>query len=856
MSERLAKIAVLSFVLLFICPLLFVSVSAESFEYSIDSLIIDDSLNYIEISASIEEKFVDANEEVDLFLFELLPSDSIKDINSLAPLTSVRSEKNVSEKLAYKERMLYSSFVFAKKNGDGTYTPVSEQKYIENPEIFSQNTLPFPKRATKKGLCTQIASDAQYLGAAHTIINTAIEEYMAPNQKEGTIAYNYLGQTFYFYEKKLSALDHKVKTLTESGMNIYFNVVLGKNESGDFDFIYIDKGSQSASLYAINTTSLQASRYFMAFSKFMTERYSSEDTENGFVPGYILGYEVNTTGIWNHAGDVNFDDYVNYYENAYRILYSALKSTYANGRVYVSVSNLFNADESSSDFGTKAFLESFAENVRKKGDISWALAINPYPSDPSLTEFWLDENAINSLDTPYLTMKNLDVLSEFMRLDTMTYSGSVRDIIISELGINGNYSDARNNDCQAGAYALAYAIADKNEDIDAFIYYRHVDHPAEPVHLGLWTSNALTALVPENKKAIYDVFRNADTSKASAGLDIARAFCTDEVYTQLLDDYTPTAKKEISEAIPVLKTDIGSTYKERVLFDLTGGELLGFYPSDNTSYVELRPISNSEYTTRLYSSQKFPSGNVYSGISKDLSGIELDRAEYITISFKPVTPTPQTLTVMLRLDSHNGDVCHSFEGIVQLSSNEESELTFKISDYIKATHGDIDSLKLLYKPTTASIESGEYGLWLESITVHQRTGLTAAVTIIITIVTVLVILALIALTVFIKLNKTAQNKIKEITGKTKSRIIGLLKDKKIISRRRNKKKGAKVTPPKDRNQENTTAPKSQAKSNRNSGVRIVNGRVMPGPRNKAQSSKPIINFPDNDFSKPSDKNDN
>ncbi len=863
MQKSFQKIAIISVILLILFPALFISASADTLACTIDSVKIDSELEYITVSASLDKEFVQENKDSAIFVFELLPSDNIGNLNSLVPIMQTYASESLSKEIDFNKRMIYSSFVLATKNEDGTYTPISNRKYVENPGILSSNDMPYPERATKKGLCAQITSDAQYLGSAHTIISIEIDEYMAPNQSDDAIAYTCLGQTFYFYKDRLSALDHRVKSLTEAGMNVYFNIVMGKSESGDLDFLYLGNDQSSASLFAINTTTVPSSRYFIAFSEFMTERYSSENAENGFVPGYILGYEVNTTGMWNHAGDIGFEDYVRYYENAYRILHSALKSKFANGRVFISVSNLFSADEATSDFGAKSFLDTFAQNIKAGGDIDWALAINPYASDPANTEFWLDENATHTPDTPYLTMKNLDVLSEFMKNEPLLYNGDVRNIIISEFGINGNYDDARNNDCQAGAYALAYAIADQNKDIDAFIYYRHVDYPAEPVHLGLWTSNAVTPLSPENKKSIYEIFRNADTAKFSVGLDMARAFCGDELFEKYAGDYEPVAKKSITEAVPVLKSDIRPIFKERTLFDLTGGELLNFYPSDSSSYVELRPVSENEYTSQLYSSQKLSSTKTYSGISRDLSDIDLERAEYITVSFKPVTPTAQTVTVMLRLDNNSGRLSHSFEGIVQITSNEKSELTFKISDYVKATDGKLGLLKLLYKPSSESVEAGEYGLWLENITVHEKTGITTFITVIVTIFTVLIILLLVAALLFVNFNKNAKNRIKGIVGKTKSRIIGFLKDKKIISRRHKKKKGARLTPPKEREGEKISASKpntaSESRNVQAGGVRIVNGRVIPGPRNKAptvSSSRQNKAHADNSFEKEREKQQN
>ncbi|MBQ4137738.1 MAG: hypothetical protein IJD67_06465, partial [Clostridia bacterium] len=777
----LKRARILFCIIFIVSALLCLCVNADEEACFIESVSITRELDAIEVSARLDKATVEENDGTLVYLFELPSKASDDDISTLSPIGEKKIAEQLSFSIEFKKRSAYSYFLLATKGSDGSYTPISARRAVDNPEILAKNTREYPTRPTKKGLSAQITSDAQHLGVAHTIISIEIDEYMSPIRTTTTIPFTRYGQTFYFYEDKLSALDHKVKVYTDAGINVYFNIVLGRSELNELSFMYLDKSSTNASLFAINTKTEPASRYFTVFCEYFAERYSSVGNENGFVPAYILGYEVNSTDLWNYAGSISFEDYVKAYESAYRILHTALKSTYSNAKAFVSVSNLFNAGENTSDYGAREFLSAFAAAMKAHGDTDWALAINPYPSDPNLTEFWLDDKAGDSIESEYLTMKNLGVLCEFMRLEDMLYEDRVRDIIISEFGVHGNIDDARNNDCQAAAYALAYAIADKCEDIDAFLYYRHVDHPAEPVHLGLWSSNALNPLTPESKKAIYTVFKDVDTANYAHGLEMARAFAGDELFDKLIGDYAPQAKRLVTDAVPMLKSDIKGALKERVLFDLTLGDFCDFYPADNSSYVELRPINEDDYATALYSHLNPESALTYSGISRSLKGIDLSRAQYITLSFLPVTPEEQTLTCLLVLDSDADGRDIVYEGIVQLNSNAEADLTFKLSDYIKATDGKIDILKLWCKPSSGVLSDGEYGLWLKKVTIHEKTGFSLFVSLLVTVLKIILIVSVIALCIFAYAYKPLRNKIKGIIGKTRFKIIGFLKDKKIIS---------------------------------------------------------------------------
>ena len=750
----------------------------------------------LKLDISVDSELVEEYKGKDLYLFELRPENTVDNLSSITPLLIGQiNKKVVVANLEFTKAKLYSSYVVTVKADDGSFVPLSGRGYITNPEILAQNNLPFPEKNTKKGLVTQIGSDAQYLGAAHTTISIDLNEYMHASYRENSIAYINGGQTFYFPLDKINALDHKVKVLTESGMNVYFNIILGKDNGSGLSSVFPLCGGSDASYYAINTDTVSSVRYYTAFCEFITSRYS-KTSQNGFVPGYILGYEVDSVN-WNYAGEIPFDEYVQSFENAYRILYSAAKSTHSESRVFVSVSNIFNTTENTpNSYGYKAFLDEFSKSVKAGGDIDWSLAVNPYPSDFANTEFWADERATSSLDTEFLTVKNLNVLSEYMHTEPMLYGGDTRNIIIAEFGLSGNFDDAKNNDCQAAAYALAYAIVDKNPDIDAFIYYRQTDYPGESAKFGLWTSIATGSLSPVNKKAIYTIFKYADTDDYLEGLNMAKAFCPTELYDEYVKDYTPTSRRLTYESIPVVKSDIRPTFKETTLFDLSLGSADGFYPANSCSFVELRQVSADSPETRLYARMNPVSGNTYMGISRMLDENKQIDGSFLTLKFKAVTPQTETVNVMLRLDGFEDGIPAVYEGVVQTNSNEDSELSFKIADFVKKTDGDIRSLKLWFKPSTGSLSDGEYGLWLESVSLHKKTGLDLFVTVFISFIIIAVVVAIIVLAVLVSKNKELNSRIKGFFGKKRFQLVGFLRNKNIISKKRVRRKGARQTPPK------------------------------------------------------------
>ncbi len=805
--------------LITVAVLLSTFVSADDSGITFNKVEISREKDTLKLDVSVDSELVEKHKGKDLYLFELRPENTSEDLTSITPMLIGQINKKVVENLEFTKAKLYSSYVVAVKADDGSFIPLSERAYITNPEVLAENTSPFPEKSTKKGLVTQIGSDAQYLGAAHTTISIDLNEYMAASYRENSIAYINGGQTFYFPLDKINALDHKIKVLTESGINVYLNIVLGKDNGSGLSSVFPLCAGSEASYYAINTDTVSSVKYYTAFCEFITSRYS-KDSSRGFVPGYILGYEVDSVN-WNYAGDIPFDKYVQSFENAYRILYSAARSTHSDSRVFVSVSNIFNtSDDTPNSYGYKVFLDSFAKSVRTGGDIEWSLAVNPYPSDFSNTEFWADERATDSPDTEFLTVKNLNVLSDYMNTSPLLYGGHTRNIIIAEFGLNGNFDDAKNNDCQAAAYALAYAIVDKNPDIDAFIYYRQIDYPAETAKFGLWTSIASGTLSPVNRKSIYNIFKYADTDDYSEGLNMAKAFCPAELYDEYVKDYSPTSRRITYESIPIVKSDIRPTFKETTLFDLSLGSADRFYPANSCSYVELRQVSADSAETRLFARMNPVSGNTYMGISRMLDENKRIDGSFLCLRFRAVTPQTETVNVMLRLDGFENGIPAVYEGVVQTNSNEECELSFKIADFVKKTDGDIRSIKLWFKPSSGALTDGEYGLWLESISLHKKTGLDLFVTVFVSFIIIAVVAAIIILVVLVSKNREINSKIKGFFGKKRFQLIGFLKNKKIISRRHTRRKGARQTPP-----------KAQTQSSSQRAVRDTDIKRRPAPVN-------------------------
>ncbi len=723
--------------------LLCATVSADANEVGkITSVELTKSQSEVAIEISLTKEYVKANKPATMYIFELLPHESTSAINSMEPVKEFKIAEKTTVKLPfYNGNMtrLYSKFVVAEKADDGTYNIITAAKYVENVSALAKNTEAYPERPSKKGLQVQMFTDAQQLGVAHTVVNVPINEYLHGESCDAAQSFVYNGQTFYVDSAKIALLDHKVKTYTDAGINVYFNIILTaptENAHPNIASLYCEGVSADATLYALNTKNETAMKSYQAFMDYLASRYTREDRAYGFVPAFIVGFEVNSNRVWNNAGDVDMTNYIYSYCTAFRVAYTAMTSHYANGRVYISLGNNFNAAASDlsvtanslQDYPAKAFLDTFASVIKNAGDIPWGLSINPHPSTPGLTEFWNDEYATDDFETPFITMKNLGTLTRYMSEEALLYNSEIRSIIVGEFGLSGDPSSDESMTMQAAAYALAYYALAQNDDIDAFIYHRHVDHSAEAQYYGLWTNVPDSTVEPLAKKPIYNVFSLIDTQKSEE----VTAFVKHTVGTGAFDmfmaenvKYKQFNDRTVFEGVRAESEDFKRGYKEKVLFDLTEGKLCDFYPTDGAQYVELRSFGDASETMLYAKLPDIPNG--YTGIGNSVFDEgAINKAHYITLRIMVATPSDVgSMNLMLRLQENGGGERGGalYEGEVTVTPNVWNDVSFNIKDFSAKTDGELDLLKLWVSNTDSDSAIGEYGIRLESVTLQVKRGI-------------------------------------------------------------------------------------------------------------------------------------
>ncbi|NLK40353.1 MAG: hypothetical protein GX303_08975 [Clostridiales bacterium] len=715
---------------------------------TISSARIDKRKSKVQLEILLTKEYVTANKGRTLYLFEILPHQRNLSLNVLEPVEIVKTKEKiiVNVDLAVQNRTrLCSSFIIAEKSAAGEFTPITAAKYIENPDILATARYDYPVQSSKKGLIYDNLADMQALGVSQTIITVDMSKFFLSSGGQGAVPYLYNGVTYYLNKDRLNYLDHEIKVCSDAGVHVFLNIVLG---APDIDIdesltsLYYNSAVNNTEYYAINADNEVSIAHFQGFINFISERYTRVDREYGFAGSYILGYEVNDNRNHNYAGKMDLEIYLDGYLSLLRTADTIVRSNYAGGRVYISLGNNFTSSVKDAtqqpnpqlDYPAKELLTLLSEKSIVGGNFPWHIAINPYPSDPADTEIWSDSGVESTFNTPFITMQNIEVFTEFLSQGSFLYNGETRSIIIGEFGISANPDDETALKKQAAAYAYAYYSAQSNEDIDAFIYKRQRDNPKDaPLYYGLFDQTGTV------QKPVAKLFAEIDLETEEDPASFALPIIGVSGWQSVIKNYQePKSARLVMRDSPVITESKKYKKSNEILYDFTQGSLCNFYPSDNAEYVELR--ADEHYPSVMYAKLLSKGQYRMMGVSRAYQKpLDLKNAKCITVRIKIDAPssgladdTDKTASFTL-LMKREGEPDRIYEGNAIVACGKWTDLTFNVSGYLKKTDARIDYIKLLVKGEEAD---EDYGLWMESLSIYR--GSPAVWFVLITLIIILV----------------------------------------------------------------------------------------------------------------------
>jgi hypothetical protein len=385
----------------------------------------------------------------------------------------------------------------------------------------SPNKDRYPKSKSKKGLQVQMVDDAIALGVKHAALNFNFGQMVALTPATNDFEWKSDGRTFHFRRGYIEGNDNRIKTLSDAGATV--SLILLNYESGDTNLnkLLMHPNYDYASpqnLSAFNTVTPEGAAWFSACMEFLAARYSAKGYPHGRVVNYIVGNEVNSHWHWANMGPVSMEEFTKDYLRTVRMCHTAVRKFSSSARVFISLEHHWNirgATDEKQAFPGHAFVDYFNQLAIDGGNFDWHVAFHPYPENLFEPRTWNDKSATFDENTPRITFKNLEMLTEYFKRKELRFDGKPRRIILSEQGFHSD-GTPEGELAQAAGYAYAYYKIDRLDGIDSFILHRHVDHPHEGgLNLGLWRRDPMT------KKPIYEVFRAADTPEWKKAFEFA-----------------------------------------------------------------------------------------------------------------------------------------------------------------------------------------------------------------------------------------------------------------------------------------------------------------------------------------------
>lgn len=384
-------------------------------------------------------------------------------------------------------------------------------------EIHAFQNLPAIKLTSKKGLGgiipNQYISDFTLLGISSATINVCITQFMHLTPRAGDIAHTYGGRTYYMDEGYLkTVLD--VPLLEAAKRNIAVAAIIlvepaAKCVDPDLGALLQHPDYERGVYTMPNMTTIESTNCYAAALDFLAERYSDPNMR---IAHWIIHNEVDGGSHWTNMGDKPIATFMDTYLRSMRMCYNIAHQYDQHSEVFISFSHGWNIAAGGGWYKVRDMLDFMNQFSESEGDFFWSLACHSYPAQLGNPCTWDDEQATYSMDTEYVTLKNLEVLDKWVSLSSNKYKGTEkRSVWLSEAGTcSPSYSD---NDLQDQAAGFAYGWKKINnlDGIDGIQWHSWFDHLGDGACLGLRKYTE----APHNGEAkpVWTTYQKADTDE-------------------------------------------------------------------------------------------------------------------------------------------------------------------------------------------------------------------------------------------------------------------------------------------------------------------------------------------------------
>lgn len=348
-------------------------------------------------------------------------------------------------------------------------------------------------------------SDCKEMNVGSITMNVVLNDYITG---EGS-GYSYGGQNY-----SLGAFKDYVDRVTRRAGEM--DLVLSAIILCQTNSIFKDPENKGGNYTMPNLTTAKAFNLYAAALEHMA---STHCTQGNRISHWIMHNEVDFANEWTNMGDQPMMRYLDRYIKSMRICYNIARQYDQNASVLGSYTHCWAKADGS--FAPKMMLEKTVEYSSAEGDFRWGVAYHPYPQNLTKPSFWIDDTqATYSLNSKYVTFKNLEVIDAWIRQKENFYKGKTKRILfLSEQGTNSPSYSESDLALQAAGGAWAWKKVSKLDGIDAIQWHNWADNKAEGgLRIGLRTfaEGSVSNLTP---KPVWYVWKAAGTAEEDSVFD-------------------------------------------------------------------------------------------------------------------------------------------------------------------------------------------------------------------------------------------------------------------------------------------------------------------------------------------------
>lgn len=401
---------------------------------------------------------------------------------------------------------VFSKWAVVKVDGD-RQTLDSHARYADD-VVPKKSPVAVPLR-NKKGFgagdIDLYFSDCKEMNVGSITMNVVLNDYI---KGEGS-GYSYGGQNY-----SLGAFKDYVDRVTRRAgeMDLVVSaIILCQTNS-----IFKDPENKGGNYTMPNLTTAKAFNLYAAALEHMA---STHCTPGNRISHWIMHNEVDFANEWTNMGDQPMMRYLDRYIKSMRICYNIARQYDQNASVLGSYTHCWAKADGS--FAPKMMLEKTVEYSSAEGDFRWGVAYHPYPQNLTKPSFWIDDTqATYSLNSKYVTFKNLEVIDAWIRQKENFYKGKTKRVLfLSEQGTNSPSYSESDLALQAAGGAWAWKKVSKLDGIDAIQWHNWADNKAEGgLRIGLRTfaEGSVSNLTP---KPVWYVWKAAGTAEEDSVFD-------------------------------------------------------------------------------------------------------------------------------------------------------------------------------------------------------------------------------------------------------------------------------------------------------------------------------------------------